>query len=248
MILNRKQKIEKSFGDKASSYSRYAILQKESAQKLCGFLPENTPLNILEIGCGTGFLTEELQKKYPQAQILGIDISKQMVTACRQKFTGYVNLNFETDDGEYFESDKKFDLIVSNLAVQWFGKPVTGLKHLTKFLNDNGILFYTTIGKESFSEWRTILQDLEFPSGLIDSPDYSGIFLEDKKTVSYKNALDFLKSFKKIGAHQPKENYTPLSTKQLKKACDTYDAAYQGKITWHILYGALDSSGRAIKR
>lgn len=244
-MQNRKQKIEKSFGQKVASYNRHAGLQKGCAQKLCGFLPDNNPLKILEIGCGTGFLTEELQKKYPQAEIQGIDISKEMVTACRQKFTGYQNLSFDICDGEYFKSGEIFDLIVSNLAVQWFDDPTQGLKNLSKNLNLEGKLFFSTIGPQGFKEWKKILNALNLSSGIIGTPDYEGIFDEQKKVISYNNALDFLRNFKKIGAHQPRENYKQLSQAELRKACNAFDTEHHGKITWHIFYGCLNSSGSA---
>jgi len=95
-MLNRKKQIERSFSQKAITYDRDAALQKKSAKKLAHFLPKEEPKNILEIGCGTGFLTQEIQKKYPNANILGIDISKDMIDACRQKFIGYQNLYFES--------------------------------------------------------------------------------------------------------------------------------------------------------
>jgi malonyl-CoA O-methyltransferase len=248
MLSIRKQKIENSFGSKVASYNRHAFLQKESAQKLCFFLPEIAPLKILEIGCGTGFLTQELQKKYPESEILSIDISKEMIKACTQKFLGYNNFQFNVMDGEHFHSSEKFDLIISNLSIQWFEKPLQGLKDLTKFLTDDGVLFYTTIGKKSFQEWKDILTNLNLSSGIIGSPDYEGIFQEDKKIISYKNSLDFLRNFKKIGAHQPRPDYVPLTSSQLKQACTAHDTAYNGQITWHILYGALDSSSRALHR
>lgn len=239
MTQNRKQKIEQAFGEKVASYNRHAVLQRKSAKKLCCFLPETAPTKILEIGCGTGFLTEELQKRYPHAEIIGIDISKEMVFSCRQKFTGYQNLSFDVADGENFKSNQKFDFIVSNLAVQWFDNPIIGLRNLSCHLNKGGELYFSTIGKNSFQEWKKTLASLNYSSGIIDSPDYEGIFEEENEIIPYKNALDFLQNFKKIGAHQPKENYKPLSRQELLKACKAFDTAHQGNITWHLLYGRL---------
>ncbi len=248
MNLKRKEKIQQSFGDKVSSYNRHAVIQKETAQKLCTFLPDVMPQKILEIGCGTGFLTEELQRKYPQSNIMSLDISKEMVTSCRQKFTGYTNIEFQVSDGETFQSSEKFDLIISNLCVQWFENPPEGLQNLSKILNQDGVLFFTAIGHDEFKEWRHTLSTLKLSSGIVDSPNYGGIFYEDKKTITYKNALDFLRNLKRTGAHQPVPDYTPLSASQLKRACAAHDKEYQGQITWHIVYGALNSSGGTFYR
>lgn len=245
MILSRKQKIGHSFGKKLASYNKHASLQRKCAQKLCSFLPDSAPRKILEIGCGTGFLTEELQNKYPQAAILGIDISKEMVASCSQKFVGYQNLSFDRQDGENFISTEKFDLIVSNLTVQWFDNPQTGLQKLCQNLTDKGKLFFSTIGQKSFQEWKTTLNDLNLPSGILSPDNYAGVFEQEERIIQYKNAIDFLQNLKKIGAHYPREGYKPLSQSELQKACKSFDIAHHGNITWHIVYGCLDSSGRA---
>lgn len=248
MNLKRKRKIQKSFGDKVSSYNLHAVIQKKTAQKLCAFLPAVMSQKILEIGCGTGFLTEELQRKYPKSDILSLDISKEMITSCRQKFTGFKNIEFQVSDGEIFQSPEKFNLIVSNLSVQWFDNPPEGLQNLLRLLSDDGVLFFTAIGRDEFKEWRHILSTLKLPSGIIDIPDYDGIFFEDKKTIVYKNALDFLRHLKRTGTHQPSPNHTPLNAAQLKQACAAHDSEYQGHITWHIVFGALNGSGGALYR
>jgi malonyl-CoA O-methyltransferase len=245
MRLNRKEKIEKSFGDKAGSYERYATLQKESAQKLATFLPQTMPGKILEIGCGTGFLTEQLQRRYPQAHILCVDLARDMVLACQQKFTGYRNLSFQVGDGENLLLSETFDLIASNLTVQWFDDPKQGLKNLSKNLTKDGHLFYTTIGQRSFGQWKRTLEILDLPSGILESPEYDGIFSEEEITYQYDNALHFLRTLKKIGAQSPRAEYKQLSTAQLQKACKTYDNTYHGAMDWHILYGCLDTSGCA---
>lgn len=245
MVLNRKEKIEKAFGRRVSSYDRHAVLQNDVAQNLCGYLPDNNPNKILEIGCGTGFLTAELQRKYPQAEILCTDISKNMVFASQQKFTGYRNLSFQVMDGENFLIDQKFDLIVSNLAVQWFDNPLSGLDKIRKNLNSDSLLFFSTLGAESFKEWKETLSDLNMPSGILETPDYEGIFKEDTKVVSHKDTMEFLRHLKIIGAQNPRATYEPLSAADLRKACKACDSKHSGQMTWHILYGCLDSSGRA---
>ena len=120
MVYNRKQHIERSFGKNCESYHRQATLQKNIAQNLAEFLPKKDNIKILEIGCGTGFLTEKLNQLYPKSQFVISDVSYDMIAFCRQRFIGYNNMNFQTLDGDHINLDTEFDLIVSSMCVQWF--------------------------------------------------------------------------------------------------------------------------------
>lgn len=76
------------------------------------------PLSILELGVGTGNLTELLAESFPHARIAGVDISPAMIAICRRKmgrWRGRVRLAVaELDDWPW---DEPFDVIVSCLAV-----------------------------------------------------------------------------------------------------------------------------------
>ena len=48
-----------------------------------------TPLSILDVGCGNGALTLKLAKTYPQAQVVGIDLNSQAITAANVYKTAY---------------------------------------------------------------------------------------------------------------------------------------------------------------
>ncbi len=239
MNANRKKRIEKSFGSKAHSYHQHANLQREIAKKLSTYLPQEAHLKVLEIGCGTGFLTEELLHKYPQSQIHVTDISQDMLQYTQQRLMGYRNLNFFVQDGEDLNLNEQYDLIVSSMAVQWFENPQAKINKYKNILKPNGLIYFSTLGSESFQEWRDCLKDLKLSDGLIEACQYDGIFTEDKTILSYNNGLDFLKDFKKIGAHQSNEKHKPLNQSDLKKACALLESKYNSSVTWHIQYGHI---------
>jgi malonyl-CoA O-methyltransferase len=239
MISDRKQRIEKSFGSRAQSYHQHATLQRHIAQKLVSFLPEKALSKILEIGCGTGFVTELLLHKYPQSQIHVTDISRDMLHYTQQRFIGYKNLTFSVQDGENLNVDQKYDLVISSMAVQWFENPNATLNGYKNILTSDGTVYFSTLGNKSFQEWRHCLNELNLSSGLLYQHQYDAIFEEDKTLMTYKSGLEFLKDFKIIGAHQSRENHQPLKQSELKKACALLEEKYDASVTWHIQYGRI---------
>lgn len=233
-MLSRKEKIEQAFDKGSANYDWAAYIQREVAEKLINFCSDKTPMTILEIGCGTGFLTKMLVKKYPESQITAIDISGKMIEKCRSKLPF---IHFEKVDGETYNPTEKFDLIISNMTVQWFEDPVMTLERYRDFLNPKGQILFSTLGEKNFHQWRDVLQNLNFPSGVLKGPAYKGIIEEQKEPVMYHHPMDFIKSLKHIGASY--SSAKPLTSSQLKKACDLFQNKHCSNVTWHILYGRL---------
>lgn len=229
-----KKKIENAFDKGAENYDWAALIQREVAQKLAEFLLNTPPENILEIGCGTGFLTRLLVQKYPEANIIAIDISQAMIEKCQKKLPF---VSFEKEDGETYQPSQKFDLIISNMAVQWFDKPNEGLNRLKGFLNPDGTLLYSTLGENNFTEWQDVLKKLNLRSNTLPSRHYEDIIEEEEKNTMYQDAFDFVKSLKEIGANHSDQR--PLTPSQLKKACALLKDKHYCSITWHVLYGCF---------
>lgn len=240
MPLTRKEIIANNFGRRPDVYDRMASIQRDCAETLAGFLPDMDKPDILEIGCGTGFMTEEIVKKYPDASFLITDLSPTMVEYTKTKFDN-PNLSFDIMDGENPNTDRKFDLIVSNMVFQWFENPIAGIEALKKLLKPGGKIFFTSLGTNSFIEWRRTLKKLNLPEGVNTGAVLPGQIHEEERFIYYPSTLCFLKSVKAIGAHHPKEGYPRLHPTALKKACNVHDDTFDGRHTWHIVYGKIEN-------
>lgn len=236
MRYKHKTIIANNFSKYHENYDLKADLQRDIAQDLAAMLPEMSPrARILEIGCGTGFLTSHLFEKYPDATFDITDLSDAMVLYC-QKNHPHPNANFFVMDGENPSNTKEsYDLIVSSMAVQWFQDPLVGLNTLNKL----GPIYYATLGHNSFHEWKTALQNLNLPNGTLEIPDWPHI--EEEKIIPrhYKNAEHFLKTLKEIGTASPKKDYSTLSYSDLRDAMEEFDKCYQGSISWHVAFGKI---------
>jgi SAM-dependent methyltransferase len=69
---------------------------------------------ILDLGCGTGHLTQQIAAT--GATVLGIDNSLEMIAQARQN---YPKLKFRLADGSGFQTPEPFDAVFSNAALHW---------------------------------------------------------------------------------------------------------------------------------
>jgi malonyl-CoA O-methyltransferase len=230
-----KQQVADGFGNAADQYDDHSPVQRASAQHLLGLCPDDGVTDILEIGCGTGALTRLLHDQYKHASLHITDISPAMI-AHAQSMLSADNIQWSVMDGEAPTLTQKYDLIVSNMAMQWFENRERALENLRQYLKPDGQIIYSMPGPQSFRGWHETLTGLDLPSGILDFETPEGIIDEQEHILTYDSAHDFLKSIKAIGAHKPKQGYRPLSPAALRRACKAFDARFHGQVNWHILY------------
>src|SRR6185369_16647404 len=113
-----KASVAAAFSAAAETYNDGADVQRTAADGVAqriGALPLPAQPRILEIGCGTGFLSQSLNVM-PHADLTLSDISESMLNRCR-KSLGKSDARFMVMDGEEPEAaGNGFDLICSSLV------------------------------------------------------------------------------------------------------------------------------------
>ncbi len=91
--------------------------------------------NILDFGCGTGHLTNEI--KSSGAYVKGIDISEEMIERARNS---YPNINFGTGNIISYTENERYDGIFSNAVLHWIPQKdhVNLLKSVHALLKPHG--------------------------------------------------------------------------------------------------------------
>lgn len=157
-----KHKIKRAFSKTAPRYDIFASLQKEIAGELLDKLIAHCPLpiapiRILDIGCGTGFLTHGLSEVFPKANIFGCDIAHEMIDVTRgkgQRARGKKIYLLTADGGVLPYKDKVFGMVASNLAYQWIHDIKTAFSEAHRVLRPGGIFIFSTLGTETLKELR----------------------------------------------------------------------------------------------
>lgn len=106
------QKWQGNFYDKNSDPQFYVATQALEKYNFKGIR------SILDIGCGSGKVTNVLAQLAPSARIVAIDASRSMVQAARQKYN-QKNIKYAVADAQKLNYKNKFDLVVSFSCIHW---------------------------------------------------------------------------------------------------------------------------------
>ena len=103
-------------------------------------------LNVLDVGCGGGLLTEPLSRL--GANVIGIDASKNNIEIAKKHLKkSKLKIKYFCSSPEKFKSKVKFDIILNMEIVEHVQDIDLFLKQTSKFLKKNGIMYIATINK-----------------------------------------------------------------------------------------------------
>lgn len=222
-----KARIAECFGSAAESYDAAAVLQRQTGRALLDNLRQAAP-HVLDshprcgdIGCGTGFMLEQLaQAGIAERRLLGIDLAPRMLTSARQRLP---QAHWLCGDAEHLPlAAQSLELCLSNLAVQWLPRLDGFLAEAKRVLRPGGWLAFTTLGDNTFSEFKELcraaglgetLNRFDNSTALHQAITRSGLTLRSCQRrdfrYDYPDALTLLRKLKTLGAHSPSRPSTP---------------------------------------
>lgn len=107
---------------------------------------------ILDVGCGTGHLTKQIQDA--GAKVVGLDPSPNMIVTARET---YPDIEFVEADITAYETDEPFDAIFSNAALHWVTNAEGAMKAMSKALKPGGRFVIEMGGHGNISKLITAL-------------------------------------------------------------------------------------------
>lgn len=111
--------------------------RREVKKIILPLLEENKELKILDIGCGTGQLINEISELYNDVNYLGIDVAENMIEIAR-KSNKNKNIKFMNSSIESFESNEKYDIIICTHAFPYFPDKQEMIKKMAELCNEKG--------------------------------------------------------------------------------------------------------------
>lgn len=254
-----KRQARRAFSKAADSYDKAAVLQHEIGKRMIGRLDyiKLEPKRILDIGCGTGSMTDLLMKRYPKAEIVALDFAIPMLEKTRKQGRWLRRPKCICADLDHlpFAADS-FDLIYANASLQWSNDPQAMFGDLSRVLRPEGLLMFTSFGPDTLRELRiawAAADNREHVHGFIDMHDYGDMLVHagmadpvmdvERMTVTHRDIVSVMSDLKVIGAgNASKARGKGLTGKRrIQQAAQAYEQFRNPKgmlpATYEVVYG-----------
>jgi ubiquinone/menaquinone biosynthesis C-methylase UbiE len=164
--LEYKQRNMKIWNEIAPRYhKRWASVNKgpfQSTKKLIELVKINKNNVVLDVACGTGVVTKQIQKKVGNlGYVVGVDTSTRAIKIAKKWNEKNKNLDFVNIDAENFSFSKKFDIITCQYALFFFSNAQKALKNMKNSLKKSGKIGITVHGsKDNVPFFNSILDSV----------------------------------------------------------------------------------------
>lgn len=165
-----RQQVRRSFARVAPRYGDADFLVREIDRRMQERLEyvRIEPQRILDLGCSRGASLTALAARYPQAALLGLDLSPEMLAAGAaprpswQRWLGLGKSSVQhvaADAAHLPLAPRSVGMVWSNLLLHWLDHPLPALAEAHRVLEVGGLLMFSTFGPDTLKELRQAFAD-----------------------------------------------------------------------------------------
>jgi NADH dehydrogenase [ubiquinone] 1 alpha subcomplex assembly factor 5 len=202
--------VQKKFNEIHLHYNLHNMVGAEIASRLTERLEDlkRDFHHILDLGAGTGLVADKIKESNPKSNIYALDFSEKLLQQSQ-----HINV-IANAEGALPYADETFDLVISNMLLPFINDIPKVLHIAGKSLKKDGLFLASTLGLESFKEFRESFQQAGLGDGhVFPLPDVKSVGAalqrlgyalpvvdRDIITISYPNLSSIYKELKNLGA------------------------------------------------
>ena len=229
-LFDAKQ-VRRAFSRSAASYDAAAQLQHAVEARLLESLDylddpalqREPPQRVLDLGCGTGRASIAMQKRWPKAQIVSLDLALPMLRQARgtsARSMGWLSNPFARKPAQVCAdaralplAEASVDVLFSNLCVQWVEDLDARFAGFRRVLKPKGLLLVSTFGPETLWELRDAFAHADAAPHVSPFADIAGfgdalvragfrqpVLDREEETTHYPDLPALMRELRAIGA------------------------------------------------
>jgi len=212
----------RAFSKASGHYDQAAVLQAEVRRLLLERLQmlKLQPRVALDLGCGTGMASKQLQQRHPASLVIAMDAALGMLGQADQQHSFMQRMfgsGFQRVCADAFRlplRDASVDLVFSNLMLQWCEPPDAVFAEIRRVLKPEGVLLFSSFGPDTLKELRAAWAAVDARTHVnrfIDMHDLGDAMMRaglsepvldvERFTLTYADAMSLMRELKAIGAH-----------------------------------------------
>lgn len=208
--------VRRAFGRAAASYDAASALQREVGERLLENAEHarTAPTRILDLGAGTGRVAALLRRRHPAARVVACDAAHGMLVAARRRAGWWKPFDRVCAEAEHLPfGEAAFDLVYSNLCLQWCPDLPRVFGELRRVLAPGGLLLVSTFGPATLIELREawaaadaaphvnrFVDIARFGDALLAAGFRDPVLDREEMTVRHRDARAVMRELKAIGA------------------------------------------------
>lgn len=239
-----------AFNKASNNYEDHAFLQKEIATRLdakLNIISSNSAV-ILDLGAGTGLLSQQLEKRFTDSKIIALDFAQNSLKNNPTPHKICANANHLP------LADNSVDIVISSLMMQWCSDLKQLFSEIHRVLKNDGLILFSTFGPDTLKElkksWSVVdneahvntFTDMHDIGDQILGAGFASPVMEmETLTLTYQTVIDLFRDLKAIGAQSVSERSKSLMGKdKFKLMVEMYESYRKdGKLpaTYEVIYG-----------
>lgn len=226
------RQVRRAFSRAAHHYDDAAALQREVGARLLESLDYfderaqreaqgGTPLPpqvVLDVGCGPGHATAEMQKRWPKAQVIALDLALPMLQESKRNAGGWRPFKQRphavcADARALPLADGSVDVLFSNLCLQWVEDLPAVFAGFRRVLKPDGLMVLSTFGPDTLWELRDAFTHADsaphvspfasiaqFGDALIAAGFKDPVLDRDEFRLQHDSLADLMRELRTLGA------------------------------------------------
>ncbi|MCE5359630.1 malonyl-ACP O-methyltransferase BioC [Candidatus Igneacidithiobacillus taiwanensis] len=247
----QKRLVQRHFSRAAANYEALATLQDQVGQEMLARLPllKIDPQYLLDLGAGTGLQSRRLNRYFPRARVIALDLALPMLQEARRRKSWRQRQWFLQGDAEALPvRGAMLQMIFSNLLLQWLPDPLPALREMRRVLQPEGLLLCSSLGPDSLRELRQAFAEVDGEAHVHDFLDmhllgdalvqagFADPVLDvEHYELQYDDLDALLRDLRGIGAasaHARPGLFTPRKLQRLRAAYEAFRTP-TGKLPLH---------------
>jgi malonyl-CoA O-methyltransferase len=258
--------IRRAFSRSAASYDAAAALQHEVEKRLMESLDylalrkgdgeRGDPARVLDVGCGPAHAAAAMQKRWPKAQVVALDLALPMLREAKKQAGWWRPFSRVCADLRALPlADASADVLFCNLSLQWVDDLPAAFAGFRRVLKPGGLLLCSTFGPETLQELRDAFSHADaaphvspfppiaqFGDALMLAGFRDPVLDRDRFTLTYDDLPALMRELRAMGATNALQGrrHTLTGRSRFAAAAAAYEPMRRpdGKLpsTWEVIY------------